>query len=96
MLLPPQTAPASGNLSYSDLRVTLEDHYKREIDLIDLRGAGAVFKIEIIMKGERIFTGDLEQTEIFEMLSLSLYQKLNEERKEIVEDFYRTGRAYNV
>lgn len=32
----------------------------------------------------------------FEMLTLSLYQKLNEERKEILAAFRETGRAYFV
>ncbi len=96
VLLPPQTAAAAGSLPYSDLRVKLEDHYHKEIDLINIREVSAVFRMEIVMKGDRIFTGNREETEIFEMLSLSFYQKLNEERKEIVEEFYRTGRAYNV
>jgi len=30
------------------------------------------------------------------MLTLSLYQKLNEERKEILEQFFETGKAYDV
>jgi len=32
----------------------------------------------------------------FEMLTLSFYQKLNEERRDILEQFYQTGRAYDV
>jgi hypothetical protein len=30
------------------------------------------------------------------MEALSAYQKLNDERREILEDFFRTRRAYNV
>jgi predicted nucleotidyltransferase len=96
VLLPPQTAAAAGNLSFTDLRVGLEDHYHRDLDLINIREVSAVFRMEIIMKGERIFTVNRVEAEIFEMLSLSFYQKLNEERKELIEELYRTGRAYNV
>ena len=32
----------------------------------------------------------------FEMLTLSFYQKLNEERKELLDDFWKTGKVYNV
>jgi predicted ATPase len=32
----------------------------------------------------------------FEMLMLSFYQKLNEERQDILAEFARTGRAYPV
>lgn len=96
VLLPRQTAAEAGSLSFTDVRLLLEDHYQRDVDLINLREVTTVFTIEIIMKGERIFTGNRQETELFEMMALSLYQKLNEERKEIVEDFYRTGKAYNV
>jgi uncharacterized protein len=32
----------------------------------------------------------------FEMLFISYYQKLNEERREILDSFKKTGRAYTV
>jgi len=83
-------------LSRSDLRVELEGHCGREVDLINLRTVSTVFQKEIIFSGKRVYTGDQRETEIFEMLTLSYYQKLNEERKEILEDFYRTKRAYQV
>jgi len=46
--------------------------------------------------GKVIFCNDENARLEFEMLTLSFYQKLNEERKEILEDFYKTRRAYPV
>lgn len=83
-------------LSRSDLRVKLEEQYGRRVDLIDLRSVSTVFQKEIIFSGKRVYTGDQGATEMFEMLTLSYYQKLNEERGEILEDFSRTKRAYQV
>lgn len=46
--------------------------------------------------GERIYCSDQYETEEFEMLTFSFYQKLNEERKDIIHALYKTGKAYNV
>lgn len=55
-----------------------------------------VFQKEIVTTGRRIACADNYAAEEFEMLTLSLYQKLNEERKEILEQFFETGKAYDV
>jgi hypothetical protein len=43
-----------------------------------------------------LYVGDAYAKDEFKMLTLSFYQKLNEERAGILEDFYRTKRAYPV
>ncbi|MCZ7670644.1 MAG: hypothetical protein M5U34_27580 [Chloroflexi bacterium] len=48
------------------------------------------------MAERRIFCADEYAADEFEMLTLSYYQKLNEERREILAEFARTGRAYPV
>ena len=63
---------------------------------MNLRAVSVVFRKEIVFTGERVYTGDEFAAEEFEMLTLSLYQKLNDERREILEEFRRTGRAYEV
>jgi hypothetical protein len=55
-----------------------------------------VFQKEIIAAGRLIRCADRFAVDEFEMLVISLYQKLNEERREILESFFRTGRAYAV
>ena len=59
----------------------------RGVDLINLRTVSTVFRHEIVTTGIPIF---------FEMITLSLYQKLNEERAEILRSVRSDGRAYAV
>ncbi len=66
------------------------------VDLINLREVSTVFQNEIITADRRIYTGDAYGADEFEMLALSFYQKLGEERREILEEFWRTGRAYRA
>ena len=92
ILLPHQEAKEIGSLTLSDLRFDLEDLLEKEIDLINLRQVSAVFQKEIIMSERRIYCANQYATEEFEMLTISYYQKLNEERAGIIEDILKTGR----
>lgn len=96
LLLPPKTAKEAGNLALSQLHLSLVEQSGRDVDLINLRLVSSVFQKEIITEGQRIFCADVFAADEFEMLTLSFYQKLNEERREIMEAFARTGRAYPV
>lgn len=96
LLLPPLTAKAVGSLALSDLRATLERRLGREVDLVNVRQVSTVFQKEIVWLGRRIDCADVYAADEFEMLVLSLYQKLNAERQGILEEFARTGRAYPV
>ena len=96
LLLPPLTAKAVGSLALSDLRATLERRLDREVDLVNVRQVSTVFQKEIVWLGRRIDCADAYAADEFEMLVLSLYQKLNAERQGILEEFARTGRAYPV
>jgi uncharacterized protein len=66
------------------------------VDLINLRLVSTVLQKEIITNGRRLYTNDEYATEEFEMLTYSFYQKLNQERGEILAQFNQTGRAYAV
>ena len=96
VLLPPDEAKRAGSLALSSLRVALERALRRDVDLINVRSVPTVFQKEIVTTGRRIACADNYAAEEFEMLTLSLYQKLNEERKEILEQFFETGKAYDV
>jgi len=65
-------------------------------DLINLRQVSALLRKEVIAADRRTYCADEYAADEFEMLSISFYQKMNEERREIVEEFRRTGRAYDV
>jgi len=92
VLLAPQQARAAGLLALSDLRFELEDLLKKKVDLINLRRVPTVLQKEVIAADRRICYVDEYAADEFEMLTLSYYQKLNEERAEIIEDTLATGR----
>jgi predicted nucleotidyltransferase len=96
LLLPPHTAKAVGSLALSELQSDLESLLRKPVDLINLRQVSTVFQKEIIMADRRIYTGDKSAAQVFEMLVLSFYQKLNQERAEIVAEGLRSGRFYDV
>jgi len=95
LLLPHEEAKEKGDLTLSQCKFELEDALKKEVDLLNARRVSTVFQKEII-QGKLILCADRYAVDEFEMLVISYYQKLNEERKEILESFRRTGRAYSV
>jgi len=96
MLLPPERAKVLElrDLIHTQVKLSLLLH--KEVDLLNLRRVSTVFQKEVVMADRRIYTADEYAAEEFEMLTLSFYQKLNEERAEILAEFRRTGKAYNV
>ena len=87
ILLPPST----GNRSNLEAcRVAVEEKTGRYVDLVDLGHADAVFRFEIVLTG-RLLTPVTSDVRSFEMLTMSLYQKLNEERAGILSDIMEKG-----
>lgn len=66
------------------------------VDLVNLRDASTVMQFEVITKGRLLHQADEAIVIEFEMLTASYYQKLNEERSELLKDFYSTGEAVVV
>ena len=93
LLLPHQPAGTAGTLAMTDLRFELERLLKMDVDLINLRRVPTVLQKEIIAAGRRIYTADKYAADEFDMLTLSYYQKLNEERAEILEAIMASGRV---
>ncbi|MCC7430704.1 nucleotidyltransferase domain-containing protein [bacterium] len=56
-----------------------------DVVLVDLKSVSTVFQFQIVSKGERIFCSDKYFCDTFDCLTCSFYQKLNEERREILE-----------
>lgn len=96
LLLPPDVSPKTGYLVMTRLSSALESLLKRDVDLINLRRAPTVLRKEVVAADRRIYTGDGYAADEFEMLTLSMYQKLNEERAGIVKDAMAGGRLYQV
>lgn len=96
LLLPHNTAKAAGSLLLGELHLALAELLGKEVDLVNLRQVSTVFQKEIVTTGHRIYCADPYAADEFEMLTLSYYQKLNEERREILAAFAESGRAYDV
>ncbi len=97
ILLPPGEAKAVDGMAWLDLAVELSRIAGTEkAGLANLRKVNALLRKEVVAADRRIYCADQYAADEFEMLSISFYQKMNEERREIVEEFHRTGRTYNV
>ncbi|MDN4524007.1 type VII toxin-antitoxin system MntA family adenylyltransferase antitoxin [Fictibacillus fluitans] len=83
------------------------DHYERfmksqelasilnkEVDLVDLKKASTVFQAQIVGTGKVIFCADDKRRMEFEMMTLKMYAKLNEEREIIMKDIEKRGSIY--
>ena len=92
LLFTPQKAEQAGSLTMSDLNFELAKSLEKQVDLINLRTVNTVFQKEVIMADRRIYCQDERAADEFEMLTISKYQKLNEERKEIIENAVKDGR----
>ncbi len=95
VLLPHDDAKRVGCLALSVTHLDLEHLLGRDVDLVNLRLASTVFQKEVIMAERRIFCADTYAANEFEMLVLSFYQKLNEERAEVLAEGLRSGRFYS-
>lgn len=60
---------------------------KKEVDLVQLKKSSTVFQKEVISKGIFIFEKNKIEREIFENTVLKKYMRLNEERKEIINNY---------
>ena len=92
VLFPHERAKLLKNLAMSDCRDALENVLKRTVDLINMRTVNTVFQNEIIQHGRIIYQQNEYAVDEFEMQVMSSYQKLNEERADILEDILETGR----
>jgi len=67
----------------------LADKLKCEVDLIDLKKASTVLKVQVI-QGQLIYNRDNNKKMLFEMQAFRDYAKLNEERKEVLQTIQRS------
>jgi len=65
-----------------------------DVDLIDLRSASAVMRMQVIAEGQRLICTDDEACTIFEDFVFSDYARLNEERADILKDIQLRGSVY--
>lgn len=96
LLFQPSDRMDSRNLPLHPLHPRLQGLAGCNFDLVDLRQAPTVLQKEVVMLGRRIYCADERAADEFDIAVMSRYQKLNEERAGILEQFRTTGRAYDV
>lgn len=82
------------NLDRWELSQKLAQIASRDVDLVDLRSASTVMKLQIVAHGERIYCADETAASLFETTVYSGYARLNEERREILADIRDRGNVY--
>lgn len=96
LLLPPDQAKTLDFFRLAHTQVQLERLLRRRVDLLNVRRVSTVFQKEVVRADRRIYTADEYAADEFEMLALSFYQKLNQERAEVLAEGLRSGRFYDV
>ena len=92
LLLPPVEAKKERTLVMSECSLALAKGLNKEVDLLNARTVSTVFQNEIISKGRLLYCADRYAVDEFEMLTMSYYQKLNEERADIIASALADGR----
>lgn len=96
LLLPPLLAKSEKTLTLNACWSALVNILDRSVDLVNLRQVNTVFQMQIVETGRVIFEADRNAIGEFEMLTLSYYQKLQEERADIIADIAQSKRILNV
>jgi predicted nucleotidyltransferase len=86
LLLHHKEAKNIKNFLLTEIHQELENYFNKDVDLINLRQTNSTLQMQIIFNGEIIYNPDHLAKDNFEMIAISLYQKLNEERKEILKN----------
>jgi uncharacterized protein len=81
------------NVSRWKLAQTLACELDIEVDLIDLRSASTVLCQQIIEQGIRLW-GNQDDDDKFAIKTMSMYQHLQLERAQILDDFFSKGSSH--
>ncbi len=85
---------ALSELRRFELAQELAIQLHRDVDLVDLRAASTVMRMQILSTGTCLTTEDEQARREFEMYAYSDYARLNEERREILKRVSASGLVY--
>lgn len=77
-----------------DAQERLAAHVRRDVDLVDLHAASTVLRMQIVSRGRAIRVRNAAEQGRFEDFVFSSYARLNEERREILEQVSREGSVH--
>ena len=66
----------------------------RDVDLVDLRSASTVMRMQVLTTGQCLDTKNLQAKAEFEMYAYADYARLNEERRDLVKGIKARGFVY--
>ncbi len=69
-----------------NIQEELASELDKDVDLVDLKDASVILRVEVIDNGIRLFTGNKYECENFETTTYSMYADLNETRMDILND----------
>ncbi len=69
-------------------------HLHHDVDLLDLRSASTVMRMQVLATGQCIETRDERAKAEFEMYAYADYARLNEERKDVLKGIAQRGLVY--
>ncbi len=96
LLLPPAEAKKVRSFVMSECSIALARSLNKDVDLLNVRTVSTVFRKEITTKGKLLYCADRYAVDEFEMLTISYYQKLNEERADIIASALADGKFINI
>ncbi|HYC55223.1 MAG TPA: nucleotidyltransferase domain-containing protein [Candidatus Binatia bacterium] len=67
----------------------------RDVDLVDLRRASTVMRMQVVSTGLCFLVADETERDRFEDYVFAAYARLNEERRGILDQIRRDGRVYD-
>lgn len=82
------------NLRRFELAQELAVQLNRDVDLVDLRNASTVMRMQVLSTGTCLDVQDESARREFEMYAYSDYARLNEERHEILKRISASGLVY--
>jgi uncharacterized protein len=82
------------NLRRFELAQELAVRLHRDVDLVDLRTASTVMRMQVISTGECLSSQNERARREFEMYAYSDYARLNEERRDIIKGIVKRGLVY--
>lgn len=69
-----------------ELAQSIASDFNMNVEIIDMLQASTVFKYQIITEGRRVWCSDETKCDALENTYASMYLRLNEERKDIIQD----------
>lgn len=82
------------NIRRFELAQELAVQLHRDVDLVDLRSASTVMRMQVLSTGTCLNAPDEPARREFEMYAYSDYARLNEERREVVKGITERGVVY--